>query len=452
MSQNEIKSDGSGSETAVVIDDKLLDTEAIIPVLADADTLSDGSIPIPDGGLWAWLAILGGWSMNFCTVGYSTSFGVCQDYYVLAGASTNSNISWIGSLQLFLTFIVGLPAGRLFDLGYFRPVVTLGSFLFVFSLFMLSLADPSSYYQLLLSQGIGMGLAGGLLLTPSLAIQSHYWKKRRAMALGIVQSGSPFGGVVYPIMLNRLFNGSAGFAWGIRASAFLSLGLLLIANCIMRTRLPGGKNRLEGSKPSVKSIMTHKPYVLAVLAMICLQLGIFFPYFYLQSWSRYYNLSDTLAFYMIAILNTGAVFGRMIPNAIADYAGQLNTFCPMICVTAILLFAMFGTTTPGAIVIFAILYGFFSGACLSLLPAALSLMAKTPAEVGNRIGFCFFIMSFATLTGNPIDGALLGPNNQWYKALLFNGILMVVGSSLLLTSRWLLAKERGTQLLYLTPP
>lgn len=48
--------------------------------------------------------------------------------------------------------------------------------------------------------------------------------------------GSSFGGIVYPIMLNQLFKGSAGFAWGVRASAFLTMFLLLVANCIMRTR------------------------------------------------------------------------------------------------------------------------------------------------------------------------------------------------------------------------
>lgn len=58
-------------------------------------------------------------------------------------------------------------------------------------LFMLSLADVTQYYQLILSQGIGMGLGGGLLLVPTISLQAHYWKKHRALVMGIILAGSP---------------------------------------------------------------------------------------------------------------------------------------------------------------------------------------------------------------------------------------------------------------------
>lgn len=35
-----------------------------------------------------------------------------------------------------------------------------------------------------------MGLGGGLIYIPSLAVQSHRWRKRRSMAMGIVFSGT----------------------------------------------------------------------------------------------------------------------------------------------------------------------------------------------------------------------------------------------------------------------
>lgn len=54
---------------------------------------------------------------------------------------------------------------------------------------MLSLADPRQYYQLFLSQGVGMGLGAGLMFVPALSVQTHYWRKRRALAMGIVLSG-----------------------------------------------------------------------------------------------------------------------------------------------------------------------------------------------------------------------------------------------------------------------
>lgn len=56
-------------------------------------------------------------------------------------------------------------------------------------LFMLSLADPEKYYQLLLSQGFGMGIGGGLILVPAISVQAHHWQKRRALAMGITFTG-----------------------------------------------------------------------------------------------------------------------------------------------------------------------------------------------------------------------------------------------------------------------
>lgn len=73
------------------------------------------------------------WLISFSTFGYTQSFGVFEDYYTLAGTSSPSNIAWIGSLQLFLMFAMGLPAGRLYDLGYFRYVQIGGALIFLFS-------------------------------------------------------------------------------------------------------------------------------------------------------------------------------------------------------------------------------------------------------------------------------------------------------------------------------
>lgn len=66
-------------------------------------------------------------------------------------------------------------------------------------------------------------------------------------------------------MLNQLINNnSLGFAWSVRASAFLTMGLLAIACCIMRTRLPSAKERPPGPKPDIKSILQDIPYMIAV--------------------------------------------------------------------------------------------------------------------------------------------------------------------------------------------
>jgi MFS family permease len=81
-----------------------------------------------------------------------------------------------------------------------------GFVLFEFCLFMISISKPEQYYQviglyhlhsgavsltnpkLFLTQGLGMGTAIGIMYIPALGIVSHYFQKRRALAIGLATS------------------------------------------------------------------------------------------------------------------------------------------------------------------------------------------------------------------------------------------------------------------------
>jgi uncharacterized membrane protein YoaK (UPF0700 family) len=55
----------------------------------------------------------------------------CKRVYL--SEESPSTISWIGSVQLALQFIVGAVAGKLFDKGYFHVLMVSGSLLLLFS-------------------------------------------------------------------------------------------------------------------------------------------------------------------------------------------------------------------------------------------------------------------------------------------------------------------------------
>lgn len=74
-----------------------------------------------------------------------------------------------------------------------------------------------------------------------MSVAGHWFRKRRAYAIGVIASGSSIGGVFIPIMLQRLIV-SVGFPWAVRAIAFLCLGCLTIACLTIRTRLPLSRN------------------------------------------------------------------------------------------------------------------------------------------------------------------------------------------------------------------
>lgn len=55
--------------------------------------------------------------------------------------------------------------------------------------FMLSFAKPHNFYQVFLAQGLGVGLGMGLIYVPSISICFHYFKRRRAQAVGTASLG-----------------------------------------------------------------------------------------------------------------------------------------------------------------------------------------------------------------------------------------------------------------------
>ena len=121
------------------------------------------------------------------------TFGAYQTYYEtgILSSSTPSDISWIGSVQAFLLMLVGALTGPIYDAGYFRTLLAVGSFGVVFGFMMLSLAK--TYWQVILAQGVCVGLGAGCLFVPSVAILSTYFSTRIATAMGIAASGSSLG-------------------------------------------------------------------------------------------------------------------------------------------------------------------------------------------------------------------------------------------------------------------
>ncbi|KAK7434243.1 hypothetical protein VKT23_020293 [Stygiomarasmius scandens] len=398
-----------------------------------------------EGGLAAWSTVVAAWIMQFCTSGYVNAFGVYQDFYTRGylHSSSASTISWIGSTNNLLVFGGGLIFGRIFDAGYFRSMLIGGSILFVFCLFMISISQEDHWYQLFLAQGIGLGIAQGLLYLPSLAIVGHHFKKKRTLVMGIVASGAAVGGIIHPIMLNQLFEGRVGFHNGVRISAAMN-GVLLILAVIISLQKGAGTQKDESSgsgseRPKIKKwyqFFGEPAYATAVFGNFLFFLGGYFPLFYLQLSGITHGVDETLVFYSIAIMNAANLPGRLIPNHLASRLGVHNQMIVAAAICGALAIAFIGMHNAAGVIVIAIIYGFASGAYVSLLGAMLAGLSPNLQEMGSRMGTCFACGGFATFIGPPIMGALLGTTNyQWLRPSLFSGCCVLVGVVFMVIAR-----------------
>lgn len=295
-----------------------------------------GMTPPPNGGTRAWLQVVGAFGVFFNTWGLLNTFGVYQTYYETGELFTqsSSNISWVGSVQAFLVLAVGLASGPLYDRGFLRPLVGAGAFMIVFGHMMLSLA--SRYWQVVLAQGLCIGLGAGLMFTPAVAVLQSYFSSRIGLASGLAAAGSSLGGIVYPVVLYRLV-GEIGFPWSVRVIGFICLATLIPPLLFLRQRVRPPRARAMFDSTA----FTDGAWLLFTFGCLLGFIGIYDMFFYLS----YYGLATgtvdaSMAFYIVPILNASSMFGRTLPNWLSDKTGPLNVLIPGAFICGVLVLCM----------------------------------------------------------------------------------------------------------------
>ncbi|KAA8647968.1 hypothetical protein EYZ11_005666 [Aspergillus tanneri] len=147
-----------------------------------------------------------------------------------------SDIFWIFAVQLCLMWAPGPLYGHLIDTYGPAPVLYPCSFLCVFSLCMISLADQ--YHKFFLAQGSGFGIGYGGVFTVAMLCVCQWFIRRRRLATGIASCGSSLGGVIFPIFLNWVMQ-QVGFYGAIPVGM---IGIRFASSCfLIRPHLPRKK-------------------------------------------------------------------------------------------------------------------------------------------------------------------------------------------------------------------
>ncbi|KZT64725.1 MFS general substrate transporter [Daedalea quercina L-15889] len=404
-------------------------------VRSEGVALQPISLPVsaaPDGGVKAWMQVLGAFFLLFNSWGIFNTYGAFQTFYErdLLSSNTASAISWIGSIQGFLLLLVGSLTGPVFDMGYFRTLIIVGSFLMVFSLMMTSLS--TKYYEAFLALGVTFGLGSGCVFVPGVAIVSTYFNKRRGLAVGVATSGSSVGAVVYLSVFHQL-QPKIGFPWTVRVMGFITLAASAVSVATMQRRVtPPGRRRLFDVKA-----FTEVPYTLFCIGNALSYMGAYIPFFEAPAFAAAHTpASPTLAFYFLAILNGASVFGRLLPNFFADKTGPLTMLTGCATATGVLALAWLAVHTIGGFAAFCVLYGLFSGSLVSLPPAAIASLTDDHTRLGTRLGMAFTLAGFGLLIGNPVAGVLVDlRTGEFWKAIVFNGVVVLAAGTLLLAAR-----------------
>ncbi|KAM5350251.1 hypothetical protein ACJ41O_006756 [Fusarium nematophilum] len=387
--------------------------------------------PPPDGGLQAWLQVVAGHLLVFNSWGYLISFGIFQPYYERELSLPPSTVSWIGSLQVCLIFLVGTFSGRAFDAGYYRTALAVGLFLQTIGIFMTAIA--TEYWQILLAQGVCQGLGNGIVFAPTVANMSTYFTKKRTMAISLAACGGTTGGMVFPLIAQQLLP-KAGFRWTVATMGIVVLTTSMVVMALARARLKGRK-----AGPLVDfSAFKEASYSLFSVAMFFTLWPTWISYNYARQYATVkLGAAASDSFTILIVMNAVGIPGRIIPALLADkYFGAVKVFIPTIVSAALCIYFWSQVQTLAGGFVWVSVFGYFGAGIQSLFPASCASLTKDLSKAGTRIGMVFSIISIAALTGSPLAGKLIEVmDGSFLAAQMWGGSCMMLGAALLFAAK-----------------
>ncbi|KAF6793758.1 MFS monocarboxylate [Colletotrichum musicola] len=405
----------------------------------------------------SWLAVFGASLALFCTVGFLNAFAVFQEHYQTYLGKSESDISWIGSVSIFVLYLGAPVSGILCDRLGPTLLLCIGSVGQLLALFMRSLCKE--YYQVFLAQGVLLGASMSLIFCPPVAVVSRRMPHRRGLALGLVIGGSSVGGVVWPIVLEQLLNRRGlGLGWTMRVVAFAMVPLLVVA-CLTVVDAPAipprspnpdvgnDKGRpqpqlemsLVEGKSATPSLLRNRTFMLLCCGLAVGYFGLLTPLFYVSAYGVERGLSPSAAFYLLSGLNAASFLGRMLPGVLADRYGHFNLCAAATLCAGVVGFCWTGATSLAGLVVWSLAYGFCSGGVMSLQSACVGKVAPAGKQ-GMAVGVMMGSIAITALVGPPISGQILG--RFGYLALsAWTGATLVLGAAILAAARFRLNRR-----------
>jgi predicted MFS family arabinose efflux permease len=261
----------------------------------------------------------------------------------------------------------------------------------------------------------------------------HWFDANRGLATGLACTAGGLSGVFFSLIILYVAP-VLGFAWAMRIIGMISAVLCTLACLLLKTRLPA--NTEAGMAVDFGALRDGR-YALRMAAIWLVEFAAFIPYVYLVSYGLHAGVGRDVSYQLCIFLNVGAIPGRALPGILADRLGRFNIMIVTAIGCAVSTLALWycGGNTKGAVVAYAVLYGFWSGAAISLTPVCISQVCRME-DYGKRNGTMITLVSLGTLTGIPMAGAIQESEGGGFSGLIiFAGVLYLATAGAFLLAR-----------------
>ncbi|SAM08373.1 hypothetical protein [Absidia glauca] len=386
---------------------------------------NDPSLPPLDGGR-GWLVILGAFFIQ----------GVMQDMYeeiFQDEENVQLKLSFAGTIMEAMVNLCGLVATIILARFGMRVLLFSGSFLAVLGLEMAGFA--TQIWHLYLCQGVVMNTA------------PKWFDKKRGLAMGLASSGSGFGGLILPFILNAANkNPALGVGWAYRILGFIILACCIGACLLVKERVKTPKRTKSLKDLFDFSVLKDINFLLWTLGSMIGLCGFFVPFFFLPSYARHIGLDPDQGSALIAVLSTGNLLGRPLVGFTADKIGRLNAdiIWTIICGLSSLLIWTFADSY-GVLMAFCIVFGLFCGSYFTLLsPITLDIVGID--RFPTALSMLLMSNIFSVFGPSIASGIQVQVDNPFLVYKIFTGFTYVLGGLILLALKIKMTKGLWTRI------
>jgi MFS family permease len=282
-------------------------------------------------------------------------------------------------------------------------------------------AMVSSIWVFALLQGL-IGFGASATFGPLIADLSHWFVKRRGVAVAAAASGNYFAGAIWPLAMQLTLPGEG---WRYTYGAIAIFCLVTMVPLAFLLRRPSPHLQLSGSAPvaAPSRSIDLSPRALQILLSIagvgcCVAMAM--PQVHIVAYCVDLGYGVARGSEMLSLMLVGGIVCRLASGFIADYIGGVKTLLIGSVAQCLALFAYIPFDGLASLYVVSFVFGLAQG---GIVPSyAIIVREYLPArEAGQRVG----LVIMATIVGMAVGGWMSGwiyDMTGSYAAAFWNGI------------------------------
>lgn len=357
------------------------------------------------------LSTLGGvgmWSVVVALPAVQAEFGVAR-----------ADASLPYTLTMICFGLGGMLIGRLSDRFGVVPAVATGAVCLSLGYAVASLTG--SLWQFALAQGLLIGFGSSATFAPLLADASHWFTRRRGIAVAIIASGNYLSGTLWPPVLQHFIAAEGWRATYLAVGGFCLVTMLPVV-LVLRGRAPSIAAIAGRAHATASAGLSPRALqILLTIAGLACCVAMSMPQVHIVAYCGDLGYGPARGAEMLSLMLGFGIVSRLASGWIADHIGGLRTLLvgSSLQALALLLFVPFDGLV--SLYVISALFGLFQG---GIVPSYAIIVREyfSPREAGARLGIVIMATVLGMALGGWMSGAIFDLTGS-YRAAFVNGVL-----------------------------